>query len=82
MNHLIFRYTRCVVPKHVTSLRAHLYIIAPVDNTAPFEENVAGWRTVDNTASDYTDARFEPQISRFRDERVATPLSAWPFQTL
>ena len=32
------------------------------------------WQTVDNTVYDLIGPRFEPEISRFRDERV----SAWP----
>ena len=40
-------------------------------NTASFEEMSQRLRTVDNTVSDLTGPRFEPQTSRFRDERLA-----------
>ena len=40
-------------------------------NTASFEKMLQRWRTVDNTVSDLTGPRFEPQTSRSRDERVA-----------
>ena len=39
-------------------------------NTAPFEEMLQRWRVVGNTVSDLTGPRFEPQTSRYRDERV------------
>ena len=39
-------------------------------NTAPFEEKSQRWRAVGNTVSNLTSPRFEPQISRSRDERV------------
>ena len=39
-------------------------------NTAPFEEMSLWWRFIGNTVSDLTGPRFEPQTSRFRDERV------------
>ena len=39
-------------------------------NTAPFEEMSQLWRAVGNTVFDLTGPRFEPQISRSRDERV------------
>ena len=50
----IFRYTRCITLKCVTSLRGHLRIIAPAGNTAPFEEMLQRWRAVGNTVSDLT----------------------------
>ena len=40
-------------------------------NTASFEEMLQRLQTVDNTMSDLTGPRFEPQTSRSRDERVA-----------
>ena len=39
-------------------------------NIAPFEEMSERWRAVGNAVSDLTGPRFEPQTSRFRDERV------------
>ena len=54
----------------VTSWRAHLRIIAPVGNTAPFEEMSQRWQAVGNTVSDLTGPKFESQTSRSRDERV------------
>ena len=39
-------------------------------NTAPSEEMLQRWRAVGNNMSDLTSLRFEPQTSRFRDERV------------
>ena len=38
-------------------------------NTAHFEM-LQRWRAVGNTVSDLTGPRFEPQIFRFKDERV------------
>ena len=49
---------------------AHLRVIAPVGNTAPFEKMSQRWRAVGNTVFDLTSQRFEPRTSRFRDERV------------
>ena len=45
--------------------------LRPGSNTASFEELSQGWRMVGNTVSDLSGPRFEPQTSRFRDERVA-----------
>ena len=42
--------------------RAHLRVIAPAGNTAPFEEMLQGWRTVGNTVFNLTDPRFEPDL--------------------
>ena len=39
-------------------------------NTALFEEMSQRWRVVGNTVFDLTGPRFEPQISRSRDEGV------------
>ena len=44
--------------------------MAPVGNTAPFQEMLQRWRAVGNTVSYLTGPRFEPPTSRFRDERV------------
>ena len=49
---------------------AHLRVIAPMGNTAPFEEMLQQWRVVGNTVSDLTGPRFDLQTSRSRDERV------------
>ena len=65
----IFQYTRCITSKLVTSLRAHLRVIAPAGNTAPFEM-LQRWQAVGNTVSDLTDPRFESQTSRSRDKRA------------
>ena len=35
-----------------------------------FREILQRWRASCNTVSDLTDPRFEPETSRFRDERV------------
>ena len=43
-------------------------------NTAPFEEVLQRWPAVVNTVSDSTGPRFEPRISRSRNEDVIT----WP----
>ena len=39
-------------------------------NTAPFEETLQRLRAVGNTVSDLTAPIYEPQTSRYRDERV------------
>ena len=52
--------------------KAHLRVILPIGNTAPFEEMLQPWRVVGNTVSNLTGPRFEPQTSRSRDERVTT----------
>ena len=57
---------------------AHLRVIAPASNTAPFEEMSQRWRAVGNTVSDLTGPRFERQTSRSRDERVtARPIGRY-----
>ena len=63
-------YTCCITSKGSTSWRAHLRVIAPMDNTAPFEEMLYRWRVFGNTMSDLTGPRLELQIFRYRDERV------------
>ena len=45
-----------------------------LSNTASFEEM---WQAVSNAVFDKTNPRFEPQTSRFRDERV-TARPPWP----
>ena len=67
---MLNHYTRCNTPKRVTSGGAHFHVIAPANNTAPFEEMSQRWRAVGNTVSDLTGPRFEPLTSRSRDERV------------
>ena len=57
--------------KRVSSLRAHLRVIA-AGNTAPFEEMLQRWQAVGNTVFDLTGPGFQPQSSRSRDERVTT----------
>ena len=69
-----FNYMCCITPKRVTSLRAHLRLIAPAGNTASFEEMLQRCQAIGNTVSDLTGPRFEPQPSRSRDEHVTT----WP----
>ena len=56
----ILNYTRCITLKCVTSGR----VIAPVGNTAPFEDMFQRWRAVGYTVSDLTAPRFQPQTSR------------------
>ena len=47
-------------------------------NTAAFEEMSQQWRAVGSTEYDLTDSRFEPQISRSRDEWVtARPIGRY-----
>ena len=41
---------------------AHLCIIIPAGNTAPFEEKSQQWRAVGNTVSDLTGSKFEPHL--------------------
>ena len=64
----IFHYTCFVTTKRVGG--AHLCVIAPAGNTAPFEEMWQQWQAIGNTVSNLTGPRFEPQTSRFRDEHV------------
>ena len=69
------------MPKRVTSWRDHLRVIAPVGNTAPFEEMSQPWRAVGNTVSDLTCPRFEPQTSHSRDKHViARPTNQTKFK--
>ena len=49
---------------------AHLRVIVPAGNTAPFEEMFQQWRAVDTIAFDLTGPRFESQTSCSRNERV------------
>ena len=56
----IFHYTRCVTPKHVASLQAHLQVIVPACITAPFEEMSQRGQDVGNTVFDLIGPRFEP----------------------
>ena len=44
-------------------------------NPASFEEMLQRWRAVGDTAFDLTGPRFEPQTSRFRDERATTRIT-------
>ena len=39
-------------------------------NTSSFEEMSQRWRAVGNNVSDLTGSEFEPQSSRFKDERI------------
>ena len=66
----IFDFSCCITPKCVTSWRVHLRVIAPMGNTAPFEEMLQRWRAVGNIVSDLTDSRFERHASRSRKECV------------
>ena len=55
---------------HYTRYGARLRVIAP-GNTDPFGGmSTQRWQAVGNTVSNLTGPRFEPQISRSRDERV------------
>ena len=68
----ISRYTRYIVPKHVTSLRGPISALLRPNNTSPFEVMyLQRWQAVDNTVFDLTGPRFKPQTSRSSDERVA-----------
>ena len=51
---------------------AYLCVIAPADNTAPFEEMLQWWRAIGNTVSDLTGHRFEPET--LRSNTIALPL--------
>ena len=55
--------------------------LCPSNTAAPFEEMSPQWRAVDNSASNLTSPRFEPQTSRSRDERVTTRPTALFFPT-
>ena len=77
----MFHYTWCITLKGVTSLGAHLCVVAP-GNTAPIEEILQWWRAVGDTMSDLNDSRLEPRIFRSRDERVtARPTGRHIFPT-
>ena len=52
-------------------MRTHIRVIALALNTAPFKEMLQRWPAVGNTMSDLTGLRFEPQTSRYGDERVS-----------
>ena len=82
LSNQMFRCTRCNAPKHVTSLRGYLLVIAsPSVRTTPSPDarqhrshrrNIAAvWQAVGNTMPDLTSPKFEPLTSRSRDERVA-----------
>ena len=67
----IFHYTRCNMPKRVTTLlgpstghcaRATLLRFS--------KKSCSEWRAVGNTVSNLTSPKFEPQTSRSEDERV------------
>ena len=49
--------------KRVTNLGAHLRVIAPAGNTAPFKKMLQRWQAVGSTVSDLTDPELEPQAS-------------------
>ena len=62
--------THCITPKHITSFRDPSPRHYACSNTASFEKTSQWWRAVDNTVSDLTRPRFEPQASRSKCERV------------
>ena len=66
----IFYYIRSTKPKRVTSFRGNFRVAGPTGNTALFEVMSQRWRAIDNTVSDLTGVRFEPQTSHSRDESV------------
>ena len=70
----IFHYTRGIRPKRVTSLRAHLRVIAP-GQPSIFRGKVT--EVVSHNVSDLTGPRFEPQTSRSRDERATDPSTSF-----
>ena len=49
--------------------RAYICVIVSA-NTVPFEDISQRCRAIGNSVSDLTGARFEPQTSRSKDERV------------
>ena len=53
---------------------AHLHVIAPASNSAPFEEMLQQWRAVGNTVSDLNGQRFEARTSRSIAERATARL--------
>ena len=57
------------MPKRVTSLRSLLRVIAPGQQSF-YRRNLQRWYAIGNTASNLAGPRFEPQTSRFGDERV------------
>ena len=58
------------MPKRWRVFGAYLRIIAPVNNTAPFEEILQRKLGVGNTLSDLTGPRYEHQTFRSRDKHV------------
>ena len=68
------------MPERVASLRGPSHASLRLGNTVPFEEMLQRWRAVSNTVSDLTSARFEPQISRSKDELARGELESKVFQ--
>ena len=66
-------YARWVTPKRVTSLPPNL-CVTTLRQHSFFRKMSQRWLVVGKTESDLTDPRFEPQISRSRDESI----TAWP----
>ena len=65
-----FYYTRCITPERVTSLRGPTPRYCAQATQLLLKKYYSGGIAVDNTVSDLTGPKFEPQTSRSRDERV------------
>ena len=72
----IFHFTRFLSFYSLHYAEACNEFVGPISaslrpsNTLHFEKMSQWWRAVGNTLSDLTGPRFEPQISRTREERV------------
>ena len=66
----IFRYTCRIMPKRVKSSKGPSSRQCAGATQILSKKMLLRWRAVGNTASDLTGPRFEPQTSRFQDERV------------
>ena len=63
------QYIRVIKPKRVISIEAHLHSLAHGQHS--FQVTSQRCRAVDNTVSDFTGLKFEPQTSR-TDSNVST----------
>ena len=55
-------YARGITPRRVTNGGAHFSSLAPGQNSS--QETFQRWRAVGDTASDLTDSKIKPHISR------------------
>ena len=76
----IFHYIPVITSMGLMSLRTYLRVIAPACNTAHFKEISQRWRAVDNTVSNLTGPRFEPQTYSFNKEHVTDRSTNWPLK--